>query len=120
MKRVSYCGKSFLTTDGAADALLQLAVALPANNSSELLELPALADDGHSMLVKLVVGPASEFLSVPEKTRAKDPDTTDAIAYLHARTRALTTRAEPVYARAYADADAGTLSNNGWDDLYGL
>ncbi len=118
MKRVSYCGKSFLTTDGAADALLQLAVALPTCNSSEFLELPALTDDGHTMLVQLVVGPSSEFLSVPEKTRAKDPDTADAIAYLRERTRVLTTRAEPAY--AYADADAGTLSNNGWDDLYGL
>ncbi len=118
MKRVSYCGKSFLTTDGAADALLQLAVTLQFCNSSELLELPAQTDDGHTMLVQLVVGPASEFLSVPEKTRAKEPDTASAVAYLRERTRVLTTRAEPTY--AYAFADVGTLSDNGWDDLYGL
>ncbi|MDJ0324608.1 hypothetical protein QMG61_12660 [Cryobacterium sp. PH31-AA6] len=118
MKRVTYCGRSFLTTDGVADALLRLAVALPAGHSSELVELPALTDHGDSVLVQLVVAPGSEFLSLPEKTRAKDPDTVDAIDYLRERTLALLTGAEPEYEQAFADA--GMLSDNGWDDLYGL
>jgi hypothetical protein len=118
MKRVAYCGQSFLTTDGAADALMRLAVALRAGDSSELVELPALSDHGDAVLVQLVVAPGSEFLTLPEKTLAEDPDTVDAVAFLHERTLALATGGNPDYASAFAGA--GTLPDNGWDDLYGL
>ncbi len=118
MKRVAYCGMSFLTTDGAADALLSWAVALPIGHPSELVELPGLTDHGDSMLVQLIVAPGSEFLSLPEKSRAKDPDTAAAIALLRERTLSFAAGSEPDYALAFADA--GMLNDNGWDDLYGL
>jgi hypothetical protein len=90
MKRISYCGDSFLTTDGAADALLALVVALPDGHDSELLELPAVNSEGAEMVVQVVVGPGSELISVPEESTAGEPDTVETVAYLRGRTRTMT------------------------------
>ena len=94
MKRISFCGESFLTTDGAADALLKLVIALPNGHDSELLELPAVNNDGDEMVVQMVVGPGSELISVPEEFTSGEPDTLEAVAYLHRRMQTLRTSSE--------------------------
>jgi hypothetical protein len=109
MKRISYCGESFLTTNGTADALLELVVAFPGGHDSELLELPAVNSDGDEMVVHVVVGPSSELISVPEACAAAEPDTIDAVAYLRGRILALTAPSDMTY------AEASTFAEYGWD-----
>lgn len=105
MKRISYCGDSFLTTDGAADALLALVVALPDGHDSELLELPAVNSDGDEMVVQVVVGPGSELLSVPEESTAGEPDTLETVAYLQGRMHTITLPHELSYSEASSFAE---------------
>jgi len=94
MKRISFCGGSFLTTDVVADALLKLVVAFPNGHDSELLKLPAVNNDGDEMVVQMVVGPGSELISVPEEFTSGEPDTLEAVAYLRSRVHTLITSSE--------------------------
>jgi hypothetical protein len=107
MKRIAYCGESFLTTDGAADALLELVVAFPDGHASELFELPALNRDGDEMVVQVVVGPGSELVSMPEVSGMVEPDTLSTVAYLRGRTRELTVPNELSYSEALSFVEYG-------------
>jgi hypothetical protein len=109
MKRVSYCGESFLTTDGAADALMELVVAFPGGHDSELLELPAVNTNGDEMVVQVLVGPGSELISIPEQSTAGEPDTVETVAYLRGRARTLTFPTELTY------SEASSFAEYGWD-----
>jgi len=106
MKRVSYCGDSFLTTDGAADALLELVVAFPGGHDSELFAMPAVNSDGDEMVVQVVVGPGSELISVPEASTAGEPNTLETVAYLRRRIRTVVPR-ELTYSEAASFAEYG-------------
>lgn len=105
MKRISYCGDSFLTTDGAADALLALVVAFPGGHDHELLELPAVNSDGDEMVVQVVVGPGSELISVPEESTAGEPDTLATVAYLRGRIHTIPLPNELTYSEASSFAE---------------
>ncbi|ANP73114.1 hypothetical protein [Cryobacterium arcticum] len=107
MKRISYCGDSFLTTDGAADALLELVVTFPTDHDSELLDLPAVNSAGDEMVVRVVVGPRSELISVPEESVAGEPDTVKTVAYLRGRMRTLAAPRDLTYSEASAFAEYG-------------
>jgi hypothetical protein len=105
MKRISYCGDSFLTTDGAADALLELVVSFPHHHDTELFELPAVNSDGAEMVVQVVVGPGSELISVPEDSTAGEPDTRETVAYLCGRRRVIAVSNELTYSEAFSFAE---------------
>lgn len=114
MKRVSYCGDSFLTTDEGADALLHLVAAFDDRHESELVELPAVQSDGRTMTVQLIVGSTSELISIPETGRWEEPDTTDAVAHLRQRARIVAAQPGETYSEASAALEYG------WDDIYAL
>lgn len=114
MKRVSYCGESFLTTDQAADALLQLVAALDDHHDSELVELPAVQSDGKTVTVHMIVGPRSELVSIPEDGQGDEPDTTDAVVHLRDRARIVSAAPEEHFVGACAPVECG------WDDIYAL
>ena len=103
MKRVSYAGVSFLTTDGVADALLRFVAALGLKQKAETVEIPAVGDRGDMVPVQLVIGPASALVSMPETSDIEDPDTSAAISSLNRRADAL---ARP-RAVAYLDQSGG-------------
>jgi len=90
MKRISYGGTSFLTPDDVADALVDLVTALATSHTNEALNLPAVDDDGNTVIVTMVVGPMSALISIPEASRWTGPDTTLALASLNARVHTLT------------------------------
>lgn len=90
MRRISYSGASFLTTAAVADALLPLVTALGISQTTETLDLPAVNSTGKPMTVKLVLGPQSELISIPEESPWEIADTAAALAYLRARTQTLT------------------------------
>jgi hypothetical protein len=112
MKRVSYCGESFLTTDAAADALLELVGSLHLDHNSEMLELPAVSRSGDPILVQLVVGPGSELISIPSNIGSVEPDTRIAVSYLQDRIDSLSLPRELAFSEALASAEYG------WDESY--
>jgi len=89
MRRISYDGASFLTTDTVSDALLPLFVALGTTDITQTLEIPAVNAQGQTVIVKLVADPSTELISVPEDSLWDEPDTTTAVAYLLALTQAV-------------------------------
>ncbi|RFA09883.1 hypothetical protein B7R54_12225 [Subtercola boreus] len=105
MKKISYAGESFVTSDGVADALLRYVAALGANHTSASIEIPTYSALDELELVQLVVGPSSEILSRPDPSTARgetaspdDPER-NAVARLDARTMALTVTRNVVYAQ---------------------
>lgn len=114
MKRVSYCGGSFLTTDEGADALLHFVATFEDRDNSELVEMPAVQNDGTAVTVQLIVGSASELISIPQGGRWEGPDTTDAVAHLLDRARMLSAQPTQNYREACAAMEYG------WDDVYVL
>ncbi|QYF75191.1 hypothetical protein [Cryobacterium sp. PAMC25264] len=111
MKRISYCGDSFLTSDRAADALLELVVTFPGDHDPELLELPAVNSAGSEIVVHVVVGPGSELISVPEETTAGEPDTLETVAYLRRRMHAMSVHRNLSY------SEASSFAEYEWDAL---
>ncbi|HEY9478321.1 MAG TPA: hypothetical protein VIQ26_07805 [Microbacteriaceae bacterium] len=71
MKKVSYAGLAFLTADDVADALVDLAAALP---RAEIVEVPIVDDRGTIQRARLVIGPTSHLIAVPEDTAFADPE----------------------------------------------
>ena len=66
MERIHYAGGSFLTGSTISEALFAYAAALAKQESSVSLEVPIRADDGSAGIARVLVGPASQFVSVPE------------------------------------------------------
>ncbi len=111
MMRVSYAGASFLTSDDIANGLFRFVAALGENHEAESLEIPAFTDDGKAVLVRMVVGPASELVGVPEESVLEEPNTVDFVSELHKRTLALSSP------RPVIDTEVGYNTAYDWDDL---
>lgn len=114
MKRVSYCGASFLTSDEGANALMQFVATLEIGDNPELVEMPAVQNDGRAVTVQLIVGSTSELISIPEDGGGESPDTTDAVAHLLDHAHMLAALPTENYREACAATDYG------WDDIYAL
>lgn len=74
---MSYAGLTFLTADSIADALVDLAAALP---RAEIVEVPIVDDRGAVQRARLVIGPTSHLIAVPEDSAfaaPKDDGTTE-------------------------------------------
>jgi hypothetical protein len=68
MRKITYASESFVTSDEVADALVIFATALAQSGTSDAVSLPVIDDGGRPAVVNLVVGPASEMISVPVDT----------------------------------------------------
>ena len=82
-------GAPFLTTAAVADALLSLVTTLGISQNTESLEIPAVDTAGKPITVKLIVGPRSELISIPEESPGNIADTAATLAYLRARAQTL-------------------------------
>ncbi len=109
--KITYAGESFLTTDAVADGLLDFVAALGERHEAESVAIPAITKDGTSVFVRLVVGPASELISVPVDSTLAEPDTSDFVSELLKRTRALSSP------RPVVDPEWGPAQAYGWDEL---
>jgi hypothetical protein len=106
MRRISYAGATFVTSDGIADALLRFVAALGRGHQAEALEIPAVDDVGDRVTVQLVVGPTSQLISLPEQASAAEPDSDEVALQLRNRAHELaaplhTTFATPQASPAY-------------------
>ena len=85
MKKVSYGGVSFITSDEAAEALLKFAAAAALNDFAEVVHVPVVDESGHAIVADLVIGPASELLVTPSDSAYDPPDTAVAVETLQKR-----------------------------------
>lgn len=95
MKRISYSGGSFLTSDAVADALLQLTAALGRSGSAETVDVPTVNESGDISALQLVLGPASQLTSQSEKSTVSDPDAPETVIEIE-RLAALVGPSRPV------------------------
>jgi hypothetical protein len=120
MKRMSFCGMTFLTTDAVADAVLELTALLTDGHKSELLVVPSFTHDGSEILVNLLVAPGSELISVPEDGVGAERDTLRAVAVLRDQIDVLVSERDNGIAttRAVASSSADWAFEDHWDDVY--
>lgn len=64
MKRILYSSASFLTDDTIAVAIMEYASALAIVNSADVIECTGIDDSGVVRQMQLLVGPASQILSM--------------------------------------------------------
>ncbi|GAA1000826.1 hypothetical protein [Subtercola frigoramans] len=89
MKRISYSGGSFLTSDAVADALAHFVAALGSSHRAEALEVPVIKDNGESDVVQMVIGPASELVSTTVDSAFAEPESAAAVQNMVQKTIAL-------------------------------
>jgi hypothetical protein len=85
MKRITYSGGSFLTSDEIADELMSLTAELGRINSADTVEIPVISDSGGIELMELVLGPASQLTSRSELSPFDDPADSESLTHLRDR-----------------------------------
>ncbi len=73
MRRLRYAGDSVVTGDAIATLVVEYSEALARANTAASIDIPVRLDGGRVGSATLLVGPASQLISVPE------PDDTDEI-----------------------------------------
>ncbi|MDY7557806.1 MULTISPECIES: hypothetical protein [unclassified Cryobacterium] len=120
MKRMSYCGTTFLTTNTVADALLEFAATLSEWHKSEVVEVPSYTADGSEILIRLLLASGSELISIPENTVGDEPVTHHAVSVLRYDINSLASvsSTESIVTRAVASASEDWSTEDHWDDVY--
>ncbi|KQM59071.1 hypothetical protein ASE64_06540 [Agreia sp. Leaf210] len=75
MKKMSYAGGTFVTSDEVADALVHFAATVPRNRRNQVLVVPGFDADGAPTPVSLVLGPTSQIMSQHETVSYAEPET---------------------------------------------
>jgi len=88
MRILSYSGESVLTTDGVGEAVVNYARALIADHSTDVVDIPVIFDD-EEITASMVIGPASQLMVVPSRSREFALRDELTIARLRAKTAAL-------------------------------
>ena len=73
-----------MTGDEVADALVDLAAALP---RAEIVQVPVLDDSGATQAARLVIGPNSHMIAIPTEAPYQEPDQKDAAERLRQRAK---------------------------------
>lgn len=101
MRRISYSDDGFVTTDAVAERLLEYAKLLGRTGSDDVVQVPAVGDDGEIVSVELLIGPASQLLAREVVAPEVDLGSDDLLAELDRRIA----KAGPSRATAQQDAD---------------
>ncbi|HEY4226145.1 MAG TPA: hypothetical protein VGM70_10055 [Pseudolysinimonas sp.] len=96
MKQILYGGGSFLTCDHIASELLEYGVELAEQGLASSVDIPVLLPDGTPGTATVLLGPASQFVVMPDDHDG-ELDCEDAIAAIgeHRRELATAQRARP-------------------------
>ena len=87
MKRILYASGGFFTDDAIADALMEYASVLAIVDSADLVSIPGVDDGGKVREIMLIVGPASQLVSMSSDAVAVDLNVEEAVQDLHQRIR---------------------------------
>jgi hypothetical protein len=89
MERLNYAGESILTGSALAKAVLEYAEALAKADTSANIEIPTREPDGSIGVARLLIGPASQLITVEEKSGLPEVEDAALVAEFKAKTRAL-------------------------------
>jgi hypothetical protein len=109
MERIHYAGGTILTGTEISRALLEYAAALARRDTSATVDVPVRDENGRLTNANLLVGPASQLISVHEEGAEDEVVAPEFVAELHAKTRLLGPR------RAIADGEV--FAEDGMDDF---
>ena len=98
VKRISYSGAQFVTSDAVETALMDLVAGLGSADSTMHVEIPAW-ERGIEKTIGIVIGPSSEIISEPIESDLDEPPVEPAVAEL----RRLSNSLRP--SRPIADSD---------------
>lgn len=87
MKRLSYAGGTFVTSDEVADALVHFVSTVPRNRRNQVVVVPGFGPDGKPTPVALVLGPASQIMSQHEVVSYAEPETQGVAEQVRAQAR---------------------------------
>lgn len=62
MKRITYAGRVFVTTDALAAELVRFAVELANREQAESIDVPGVTLNGQPSVFTIVIGPASQIV----------------------------------------------------------
>lgn len=99
MERIHYAGGTIITGTEISRALLQYAAALARNDTSATVDVPVLDEKGRTTVANMLIGPASQLVSLTEVGDDEEIVDEELVAELRTRTEQLGPR------RALADGD---------------
>lgn len=107
MKRMSYAGGTFVTSDEVAEALVNFVSTVPRNRRNQVVVVPEFGPEGTSTPVTLVLGPASQLMSQHEVVSYAEPETQGVAEQVRAQARSHenTARVESSNGKASLDYD---------------
>lgn len=89
MKKIVYGAAGVVTSDAIADAVMQYARALALGVKADLVEIPVRLESGAQDRAQILLGPASQIVSIPAETGDGELDDDAVLADLTAKTRRL-------------------------------
>ncbi|WP_066516414.1 hypothetical protein [Curtobacterium ammoniigenes] len=89
MKKIHYSDAVILTSDDAADAVLDYATALAKSGRADSIDVPSVDDDGFGVVVRMLVGPASQMVIEPALDDELEPEAMAFVEDLHRRIASL-------------------------------
>ena len=89
MERLNYAGESILTGSAIAEAVLDYAEALAKSEGSATIEIPTREPDGTIGVARLLIGPASQLITVEERSGLPEVEDDELVEDFKAKTRAL-------------------------------
>lgn len=89
MRRFHYAGGSIVVSDQVCKAILRYARALARSDTSDIIVVPSFTDDFGTGLSHIVLGPASQIISVPAPDLEVAIEDAHTVEILEGRTRSL-------------------------------
>ena len=118
MRRITYAGTWFDTSDSVAEAIMEYSKALAYNDIADTINVPGRSATGDTGMAEVIIGPASQIVSAPiESISENEFDDPVLVAELRERTVPLQPRRPLVEQDGAGAAAAGGLW--GRDDTRG-
>lgn len=89
MKKIVYGAAGLVTSDAIADAVMHYARALALGVKADLVEIPVRLDSGEQGFAQILLGPASQIVSIPAEAGDDELVSQSVVDELEARTRRL-------------------------------
>lgn len=89
MERIHYAGGTIVTGTDISRALLDYAAVLARNEASTTIDVPVRDEEGHRTHANLLIGPASQLISVTEPSDLEEIVDEELVAELRAKTERL-------------------------------
>ena len=89
MRKLSYANGNILVADRTCKAVLRYARGLAIANKSDVIMVPIIMEGNVEAFAHLLIGPASELMSIPVENSDEGPINLEILADLEKRTLAL-------------------------------